>query len=1407
MADLTVKQKQIFDNYKKTHPKMSDAEILSALVNLGQIQLSKEQKLSLFNNSTNNDSGMGLKLEHTQKSANPTNQPQETIFLQSGRKIVITKTQDGKDLYKYYAADGTQLNPDYFKQQEGVVRVSANRKTYTVTKNGKTVEKQAKDPLMAKIDRQQAELNKTKKQQGFLGKSWDWFKNKTGIGDGSDKAQKQLDAERKLVQQIQNGKVSKKDFFEATGIEYSKENLQKFKNGEIELKSIEKIKGYQEGQEMAVDMVGDIISGIAAFGIYTAAVAAAPFTGGASIAVGVGAAALSGAAIKVGIKALDATTGNKKYSLKGFGHDSATGAFSGLLAPITAGFGGAVGKTVGTRLGLSVIKSTATSSRTIANTALKRALINPAGYEYLGGTFGKRALAIGAELTVDGTLGGAIDGGFRAGLDNDWDTGAIAQGTLMGGAIGGILSPVIGGSFKGIGHYVGNKALVKAMKEFPDEVNKLAKIKINGQQRFSGDEIVKLCEIYKYNPKRVEQLAKIEVNGKPRFNANDFEKLLNISDSQDELIIKFAQYTNKGKFRFNGEDIAEFIKLYNEELSTLEDFDKLIQFKVDGQYRFSGKDIGALARGWYHDNYKGQVEYLASLKAGDKYRFNGKEIVKIISDCEGYEKEVQQIISYTMKNKPRFNDVYQIRELAVALREYPQETENLLKMNIEGKARFFNKYGENGALIAELAKTYKDFPKEVLSIISLKDGETCRFADPETIGSLAKLKRYNKNLFDKIINEKIDGEYKYSEKDLFKSKISQVGEQKIGQIKNLCDFANMYGSYPETLNRISKIKKSDGTLLFDFTAEENRNNKHLTQLIYKYSDKLNILIDNNDFPVEKLFKNALNDDDISFGSANFLNYAKWVNRTFDSMSMAEKSEFLTDILNYKITKIWYKELQQYFPVVPQSQAEFQNILQKITTSLKPKGGKLPEKTCSIINQNLFELEKAILKNSSDVEHYIKQLKNVLPELKNFGINQENMPNIIKTYQSIVNSTKFQKLSSTDRRVLLLATLLHKDSTSETAFNSFCLAQKIGFSDSECEKVFSILQNINNIGKIANADKTEKCISSQGVFARYSSDADVLIDRIAFNLKEGNSFELAKLLYSTKRFDDLDNVLNIVEKRIKEMKANDFVLPQTNIATYLKYAKKMHIQGYDVMVVHASDIPDWYAFTHSCETAFAGNRTSGINLKSSFKILETLDNINNDRVICTCFVSNQYFNNAPGGVARFIFDVPNSTQHFALGRDINSKAKNIMDMLIDHFKKILSYTELNDSHRPFREHGIKARQMVSTELKRIMNISDDEYIKRLDNIKIKLNGQKMNLENLNDIDPEFAQAYRTFLARDAHGNDGMYNNLMTSEQWNEVDVTRPKIIGILLNKEKDLDSEYVTEYIAYANEHGLPVIVP
>ena len=57
--------------------------------------------------------------------------------------------------------------------------------------------------------------------------------------------------------------------------------------------------------------------------------------------------------------------------------------------------------------------------------SLKTALTNPTGYEYVGGTLVKRGAALATEMATDGALGGAIDGGFRAGLDNDWD--AIAS--------------------------------------------------------------------------------------------------------------------------------------------------------------------------------------------------------------------------------------------------------------------------------------------------------------------------------------------------------------------------------------------------------------------------------------------------------------------------------------------------------------------------------------------------------------------------------------------------------------------------------------------------------------------------------------------------------------------------------------------------------------------------------------------------------------------------------------------------------------------------------------------------------------------------------------------------------------------------------------------------------------------
>ena len=232
---------------------------------------------------------------------------------------------------------------------------------------------------------------------------------------------------------------------------------------------------------MASDITGDIISGIAAVGIYSLAVAAAPVTGGASIAVGLAAATSSGGFIKTAVKALDARSGGREYTKEDAKHDIATGAFSGVLAPVTGGLGGAVGKTVATKLGVQAVKQAGkeTAEEVVSSglkQGIKTALTNPAGYEYVGGTMLKRAAALGTEMATDGAVGGAVDSAFRTAYDGG-SAEEVAESALGGFLGGALLSPVIGGGMKtfgSLGHKAGGeikefseKELAKMIKEVP----------------------------------------------------------------------------------------------------------------------------------------------------------------------------------------------------------------------------------------------------------------------------------------------------------------------------------------------------------------------------------------------------------------------------------------------------------------------------------------------------------------------------------------------------------------------------------------------------------------------------------------------------------------------------------------------------------------------------------------------------------------------------------------------------------------------------------------------------------------------------------------------------------------------------------------------------------------------------
>ena len=279
------------------------------------------------------------------------------------------------------------------------------------------------------------ELEQTREDQGIIGKLWDGFKNLTGFGAGSNKAE---------------------------------DAIKQYENGEISLEEAkEKLNGYQQGQETCVDVVGDIVSGIVAVGAFALAVP----TGGASLVAGLGMAAAAGAGTKIAVKATDAVMGGREYTGKDLLYDAATGSINGLFAPVTNGVGACVTKTVGKKLGLTVVKEgTKEAIEQGAKQGLK-SIITQQGVDVIGGTFAKRALATASGMAIDGAIGGSTDNMIRAALDGE-DAKGILEAGVQGAAGGLIMSPVIGGGFKvagKAGKALNNKITTKSL--FKDGMN------------------------------------------------------------------------------------------------------------------------------------------------------------------------------------------------------------------------------------------------------------------------------------------------------------------------------------------------------------------------------------------------------------------------------------------------------------------------------------------------------------------------------------------------------------------------------------------------------------------------------------------------------------------------------------------------------------------------------------------------------------------------------------------------------------------------------------------------------------------------------------------------------------------------------------------------------------------------
>ena len=314
-------------------------------------------------------------------------------------------------------------------------------------------------------------LETAKSSNGWISGAWDKFKNWTGIGASSNKSETQLDNMKEQLDSLKENPDNLAEVYKnITGKDFTTDELNKFISGETSLvsesKAAESVSKYSEGQKMATDIVADVVSGIAAVG----AIAAAPFTGGASLLLAAGV----GAGVKVGLKASDCIGNEKTYGLSDLAYDSVTGSINGMFAPISNGLGGAAGTGVAKAFGLEAAENTVkTALKQTAKTVGKEAaeevleqgakqagkstiskILAKQGTEYvlkegaestLKTTIGKVA-AYGTDMVVDGALSGATDGFARALGEGRIED--IPQDTLNGLAGGAVASPLIGGGFR-----------------------------------------------------------------------------------------------------------------------------------------------------------------------------------------------------------------------------------------------------------------------------------------------------------------------------------------------------------------------------------------------------------------------------------------------------------------------------------------------------------------------------------------------------------------------------------------------------------------------------------------------------------------------------------------------------------------------------------------------------------------------------------------------------------------------------------------------------------------------------------------------------------------------------------------------------------------------------------------------
>lgn len=500
-----------------------------------------------------------------------------------------------------------------------------------------------------------------------------------------------------------------------------------------------------------------------------------------------------------------------------------------------------------------------------------------------------------------------------------------------------------------------------------------------------------------------------------------------------------------------------------------------------------------------------------------------------------------------------------------------------------------------------------------------------------------------------------------------------------------------------------------------------------------------------------------------------------------------------------------KEVQEMFPCLEpckingEQNPKYIETIKKLYTDLYKKDYSFSKKFVKDFNSSIENLNST--SNYGNMANYITQIFEKINIKLSLNEIELHLKNLTKKEQ-------FKNLSKSEQKVWIVAELLKNSNSKGLQEVSKNLFKQLGFSTQETSSIKHILSSFELFG--------------QRKLCKTKEDIERLDYQIAFELKNGKDFSIASQIYGIEK----DNVLfNNLKKVIMKIKSNDFALPQTTKNDYLSKAHEetLNINGhtYNVKVVRIADLPEFNTYIHSIRGT-SSQGASALDYSILLEKYKLFSKSSDDNIFCVSYINKENI-----GVAKpyselacgLIFEAPTEKQFVGAGYDIGSLARDTKQLINDYYFSKTPIQEQVGWGLHEKVEGKYLREIISKNLKEIMNIPDDIYIQKWNNIYKKLGDKTLTIENLEKIDMDMANAFKTFLSRSNSAQDFNDNCILRNRKgkdysqqvWNEFLIGNPTISGIYMDThdiksyKPPKGSDFET-WIKFAEENNLPIVL-